>query len=90
MLSVVEPSRVAFFQLPQRERLGVLLNHPSTGEVAFLATTGELELSGEPLAWREVLRCQVGETELPLEVCLDAWLEPGIGARRLLSGRADL
>lgn len=90
VLSVVEPSRVAFFQLPQREPLGVLLNHPSTGEVAFLAATGELELSGDPLAWRELLRCQVGTRELPLEVCLDAWLEPGIGARRLLPGRSDL
>jgi hypothetical protein len=90
VLSVVEPSRVSFFQLPQREPLGVLLNHPSTGEVAFLAATGELELTGEPLAWRQLLRCQVGTRELPLELCLDAWLEPGIGARRLLPGRSDL
>lgn len=90
VVSVVEPSRVAFFQLPQREPLGVLLNHPTTGELAFLAATGELELTGEPVAWRQLLRCQVGTRELPLEVCLDAWLEPGIGARRLLPGRSDL
>ena len=70
--------------------MGALLSHPSTGEVAFLAATGELELSGDPLAWRELLRCQVGAHELPLEVCLEAWLEPGVGARKLLPGRADL
>ncbi len=89
VLSVVEPARVVFIQLPSRERLGVLLNHPETGEVAFMAGSGELETSGDPLAWRELLRCQVGMQELPLEVCLDAWQEPGIAGKKLLGAAPD-
>jgi hypothetical protein len=84
VLSVVEPARVVFWQVPRARRLGVLLNHPKTGEVAFLTDKQGFELSGEPTQWRDLLRCQVGLDELPLEICLDAQLEPGLGARTLL------
>jgi hypothetical protein len=31
----------------------------------------------------------VGLTELPLEVCIDAFLEPGVGARTLLGSEPN-
>ena len=95
LLSVVESSRVSFWQVSGARHLGNLLNHPKTGEVAFLTPSHGFEVSGDPAQWREVLRCQVGISELPLEVCVDALLEPGVGARSLLehdgsrAGRGD-
>jgi hypothetical protein len=85
VLSVVETSRISFWQLPHTRRLGLLLNHPETGEVAFLTDKQGFEVSGDPTQWRELLRCQVGLEELPLELCIDALLQPGIGAQTLLA-----
>jgi hypothetical protein len=84
-LTIVEPSRVSFWQVPHARRLGVLLDHPKTGEVAFLSDGQGFEVSGEPTLWRDVLRCQVGLEELPLEICIDALFEAGVGARGLLA-----
>ncbi|HYQ16544.1 MAG TPA: hypothetical protein VEQ58_12325 [Polyangiaceae bacterium] len=83
VLSVVEPSRVAFFKVPQARRLGVLLDEPKSGEAAFLTDARGFELSGDPAHFRELLRCQVGLQELPFEICVDALLQPGLAAESL-------
>ena len=83
LLSVVEDTEVSFWRVPEARRLGRWLAHPDSNDVAFLADSGELELTGSPTIWQSVLRCEVGRTELPLQICIDAFQEPAIAARTL-------
>jgi hypothetical protein len=83
VLSVVEPNQVSFWRVPGAKRLGIWLSHPRTGEAAFLAESGEFEVSGDVNAWRDVLRCERGDVESPFESCVAALLKPGIAGRTL-------
>ena len=83
VLSVVERARVSFWNVRSGQRLGQLLHHPNAEGSAFVAESGEFETSNDPNAFRDVLRCEVGLKELPFEICIDAWFEPGAAARSL-------
>jgi hypothetical protein len=83
VLSVVEDTEVSFWRVPKAKRLGRWLAHPDSGDVAFLSDSGELELSGSPEIWQNELRCEVGRTELPLQICIDTFEEPAIAKRTL-------
>ena len=83
LLSVVEEAEVSFWRVPKARRLGRWLAHPDSDAVAFLADSGEFELSGSPTIWQNVLRCEVGRTELPLQTCIDALQEPALAERTL-------
>jgi hypothetical protein len=83
VLSVMEPARVSFWRVPHAKRLGIWLSHPRSVEAAFLAESGQFEISGDLGTWRDVLRCEQGLAELPLETCANTLLEPGIAARTL-------
>ncbi|MEO8904610.1 MAG: hypothetical protein ABI488_19555, partial [Polyangiaceae bacterium] len=83
VLSVAEAAQVSFWHIPKAKRLGRWLAHPVSDESAFLADSGEFEVSGPVLGFRDALRCAVGNAELPLETCIDALFEPGIAARTL-------
>lgn len=83
VLSVVERSGISFWRVPELQRLGTWLTHAQSGQSAFLAESGEFEITGELSSWRDVLRCERGTAEVPLEVCAGARLLPGLAARTL-------
>ncbi len=80
VLSVTEPGGVSFWRVPRARRLGIWLTHPRTGEAAFVADSGEFEVSGDLAAWGDVLRCERGGVEQPFETCARALLKPGLAA----------
>jgi hypothetical protein len=82
LLSIVEADWVSLWRLPAAKkivrgqaprRLGRLMFGESG--LAFLADDGAFQASGKTLKW---LRCEVGLTELPIELCVDALTKPDL------------
>ncbi len=76
-VTLVADGAVRFFSV-SGEPLGVIRASAATPRVLFSAASGAVELTGEFDAWRSELRCQVGASELPFELCGEALRERGL------------
>jgi hypothetical protein len=83
VLAVGEDNRASLWRAERGLRLGDVLVHPTKDDVVFLRPSGVFEASGDPAVWTRLLRCEVGASEVPFPVCVDAFHARGAAARAL-------